>query len=121
MFILVEGEANVVVERNDRPKQVARLSSGDCFGEMSLLTGEQRSATVVANTDCEVVEIGKQVLARSLHDYPELVTKLSELLARRQMERKGILATEMQNRANEGRQTAYAASFMDKLRSFFQL
>src|ERR1041385_644225 len=59
MFILVQGEAMVMVERNGFQAHVASLRSGDCFGEMSLLTGEKRSATVQANTDCEVVEIGK--------------------------------------------------------------
>src|SRR5205823_5093802 len=59
MFILVKGEANVVVNRNGHDTHVASLRSGDCFGEMSLLTGEKRSASIVANTDCEVVEIGK--------------------------------------------------------------
>jgi small-conductance mechanosensitive channel/CRP-like cAMP-binding protein len=121
MFILVNGQAQVVVERNGAPMEVARLSSGDCFGEMSLLTGERRSATVVADTDCEVVEIGKPLLADSLREHPELLAKLSELLARRQMETEGILATEGRNQATEARQTAYAANFMGKLRSFFQL
>jgi hypothetical protein len=41
MFILVEGEANVVVDRNGVQAHVASLASGDCFGEMSLLTGER--------------------------------------------------------------------------------
>jgi CRP-like cAMP-binding protein len=121
MFILVDGEARVVVERNGSAKEVARLASGDCFGEMSLLTGEQRSATVVANTDCVVVEIGKVVLSCSLRDHPELLSKLSELLARRQVETEGILATQTQHREAEARQTQYAASILDRLRSFFEL
>jgi small-conductance mechanosensitive channel len=66
MFILVDGEATVLVQRNGLPTPVAFLRTGDCFGEMSLLTGEKRSATVIAQTDCEVVEIGKAVLARGL-------------------------------------------------------
>src|SRR6202008_4363164 len=61
MFILVKGDANVVVNRNGFDTRVASLHSGDCFGEMSLLTGEKRSASVVANSDCEVVEIGKPI------------------------------------------------------------
>ena len=69
---------------------MAGLVSGDCFGEMSLLTGEKRSATVIAAMDCEVVEIGKEVLAKSLKENPLLVAQLGELLAKRRMENEGI-------------------------------
>src|SRR5712672_1322875 len=62
MFVLVDGQANVVVQQNGSPRSVAVLNSGDCFGEMSLLTGEKRNASVIANQDCELVEIGKTVL-----------------------------------------------------------
>jgi small-conductance mechanosensitive channel/CRP-like cAMP-binding protein len=121
MFILVSGEANVVVERNGSPQAVAVLNAGECFGEMSLLTGERRSATVVARTDCEVVEISKTVLAQSLKDSPELLHQLSELLAKRQMDTEGILAAATPSGAAQERQHKYAATFLDKLRLFFEL
>jgi len=121
MFVLVDGQATVVVERNGGPTPVAFLRSGDCFGEMSLLTGERRTATVIAQTDCEVVEIGKAVLAKSLKDNPTLLAQLSELLARRQFETEGILAIEKKGGAAEAQRTQYAASFVDKLRTFFEL
>lgn len=121
MFILVEGEANVVFERNGSTKFVASLGPGDCFGEMSLLTGERRSATVVANTDCEVVEIARPVLAKSLKQNPELLKELSQLLAKRQMENDGALAAEITETGLKARETRYAAGFLDKLRSFFEL
>jgi CRP-like cAMP-binding protein len=121
MFILVDGEANVVVERNGGSTHVASLNSGDCFGEMSLLTGERRSATVLAHTDCEVVEITKPVLAKSLKEHSELVSQLSQLLAKRQMDNEGILAAGNSGAAIEARQSKYAAGFLDRLRSFFEL
>jgi len=121
MFILVEGQANVVLERNGSSKFVASLSRGDCFGEMSLLTGERRSATVIANTDCEVVEIARPILAKSLKQNPELLKELSQLLAKRQMENDGVLAAEISETGLKARETRYAASFLDKLRSFFEL
>jgi CRP-like cAMP-binding protein len=121
MFILVEGQANVVVDRNGMQAHVASLGAGDCFGEMSLLTGEPRSATVVAHTDCEVVEIGKSILAASLEENPELLAKLSELLARRQLETEGILAAHAQTSVFKVKQSEYQASFLDKLHKFFEL
>jgi CRP-like cAMP-binding protein len=121
MFVLVEGQATVVVEGNAGLTPVAFLRSGDCFGEMSLLTGERRRATVIAQTDCEVVEIGKAILARSLKENPALLSQLSELLARRQVETEGILAAEKQGGGAEAQHTQYAAGFLDKLRAFFEL
>ena len=121
MFVLVDGQATVLAQGNNGPTPVAFLKSGDCFGEMSLLTGEQRRATVIAQTDCEVVEIGKTVLAKSLKDNPALLSQLSELLARRQLETEGILAAEKKGGSAEAQQTKYAAGFLDKLRAFFEL
>ncbi len=121
MFLLVDGEANVIVNRNGVQAHVASLRSGDCFGEMSLLTGERRSATVVANSDCEVVQIDKAILAGSLKENPELLGKLSELLAQRQLETDGILAAHLQTSVLRAKQTEYQAGFLDKLRTFFEL
>src|SRR6266853_1120275 len=63
MFILLRGAARVWVSKNGSSIPVATLSAGDCFGEMSLLTGESRTATVQAESDCYVLEIGKPVKA----------------------------------------------------------
>jgi small-conductance mechanosensitive channel/CRP-like cAMP-binding protein len=121
MFILVEGEANVIVERNGTSKQVASLGAGDCFGEMSLLTGEQRSATILAGKDCEVVEIDKPVLARSLKEHPELLAQLSELLAKRKLETEGAFVAEGTGDTEQVRQTKYAQGFLARLKAFFEL
>jgi len=121
MFLLVEGNARVAVERNGGSKPVASLKPGDCFGEMSLLTGERRSATVSADSDCVVVEIDKAVLGQSLKENPELLTQLSSLLARRQLETEGVLAAAAQDAEIKQRQTEYAETFADKLRRFFEL
>lgn len=121
MFILVKGDANVVVNRNGTETLVASLASGDCFGEMSLLTGEKRSASVIAHTDCEVVEIGKPILANSLKENPELLTKLSSLLAKRQMENDGIFAALADTSVLRAKESEYQTTFIDKLKVFFEL
>jgi small-conductance mechanosensitive channel/CRP-like cAMP-binding protein len=121
MFILVKGDANVVVRRNGFETHVASLKAGDCFGEMSLLTGEKRSASVIAKSDCEVVEIGKSILANSLKENPELLEKLSTLLAQRQLENDGAIAAMNDTSLVRAKQTEYQTTFIDRLRVFFEL
>jgi CRP-like cAMP-binding protein len=87
---------------------------------MSLLTGEKRSATVIAGTDCEVVEIGKPILARSLKENPQLLAQLGELLAKRRMENEGILESLPKTTLIE-KQKQYTEGFLHKLRVFFEL
>ena len=66
--------------------EVSRLSRGNYFGEMSLLTGEPRTATVVALTDVVLLELGRPVFARLFEEHPELAPKLSGMLAHRRMQ-----------------------------------
>jgi CRP-like cAMP-binding protein len=119
MFIIVEGDANVVAERNGQSRHIASMKAGDCFGEMSLLTGELRSATVTASSDCEVVEIDKAVLGESLKANPGLLAQLSELLAQRQLKTEDAFASNKP--AELALQTRYTAGFVAKLRAFFEL
>lgn len=84
MFVMLDGRASVMVRVDGKgAARVATLNTGDCFGEMSLLTGEPRAATVVAATDCEVLEIGKGAISRLLRENPRLASQLGELLAQR--------------------------------------
>lgn len=121
MFILLNGEANVYVQANGAETLVATLRTGDYCGEMSLLTGAPRSATVVAETDCEMWEIGKEVLAEILQENENLVQKLSELLAQRRMETEGIVASSSESAQLATKQKEYTEGFLKKLYSFFEL
>ncbi len=120
MFVLLEGTAQVCVAQNGTAIRVGVLRAGDCFGEMSLLTGEQRTATVQAEIDCEVLEISKPVMARLLHESPECVTQLSELLSRRKMETEGIVRDAAQGDGGD-KAREYRANFLRRLRGFFEL
>ncbi len=121
MFILLRGEAAVIVNGGNAHTQVATLRDGDYFGEMSLLTGEPRSATVLAQTDCEMWEIGKDVLGELLEHNQALVDKLSDLLAKRRLENEGIIASALPATVMQEKHREYHASFVSKLRSFFEL
>ena len=120
MFVMLRGAANVFVSKNGSKIRVASLGAGDCFGEMSLLTGEPRSATVRAHGDCYVMEIGKPVMGEVLRDAPDCLVLLSELLAQRKMETEGILK-EARSDEHAIKQRQYSATFLNRLRTFFQL
>ena len=122
MFILLRGAAEVSVSKNGSTIPVATLSSGDCFGEMSLLTGEKRSATVRADGDCYVMEISKETMAEVIRDSPECMKQLSELLAKRKMETEGILKDAAISSADQAaKQREYTATFLRRLKTFFAL
>jgi small-conductance mechanosensitive channel len=87
LYILTRGSAEVLltVEGGER-KRVSVLHAGDFFGEMSLLTGEPRSATVKALEDSECYRLDRQAFNSILKARPELTQHFSEVLARRQVE-----------------------------------
>ena len=80
MFVVQDGTVSVRVGE----EEVAQLSEGEFFGEMALLTGEARTANVVALTDVVAVEITKAALQPVLHDHPELAASISaQVMSRR--------------------------------------
>jgi len=86
MFLIVQGSAEVRVKRDGVDTAVAKLGPGDCLGEISMLTGEKRSATVVALGEVEVVEITHHAFSAFVHQNPEVINRLGELLVKRQQE-----------------------------------
>jgi small-conductance mechanosensitive channel/CRP-like cAMP-binding protein len=121
MFILVRGSADVFVRVNEEQRHVATLKDGDYCGEMSLLTGEPRSATVKALTDCEMWELGKDTLADILAENKALVERLSEILAKRKMEVDGIIEASLAEDEKDATVNRYKRTLLERLYSFFEL
>lgn len=86
LFIIVSGEVEVVAGEPGRSKQIARLGPGAVVGEMSLMTGERRSATVRALTAARALEVTDAALAPILDASPDLVDRFAAVLANRQAE-----------------------------------
>jgi small-conductance mechanosensitive channel/CRP-like cAMP-binding protein len=84
MFVVREGEAAVTVAGADG--ELARHGAGGFFGEMSLLTGDPRTATVTAVTDCELVEIGAEAFRRVVMADAAVVEKVSAAVTARRIE-----------------------------------
>lgn len=121
MFVMLRGTAHVSVLRNGTGIRLGVLREGDCFGEMSLLTGEPRSATIRAEGDCEVLEINKEVMTDVLRDSPQCLTQLSELLAKRKLEGEGIVKDATLPHDQGTKEREYRASFLQRLRTVFEL
>jgi small-conductance mechanosensitive channel/CRP-like cAMP-binding protein len=83
MFIVCEGRVIVTIGAG---QEVARIDAGGYFGEMSLLTGEPRSATVTAAGDCRVLEIGAEVVKRYVTDHPDVIDDVAAAAAARRRE-----------------------------------
>jgi small-conductance mechanosensitive channel len=79
LFIVLRGGLEVRFDG----KKVGELSGGEFFGEMSLLTGEKRRATVVAAEEVRLIEVSKEALAPVISSHPSILTGLSECLERR--------------------------------------
>ena len=84
LFAVVEGTVEVFLRREDGTDvDLGRRSNGTVLGEMSLLTGEPRSATVRAVDGALVYEVGRRQLEPILAARPELVDALEEAMAAR--------------------------------------
>lgn len=83
VFILISGQARVVSESGDEPRQLAMLSGGALFGELSILTGAPRSASVYACSDVELFEISHDDLDFVSKSHPTVPKALAEFAQRR--------------------------------------
>lgn len=118
----VEGRVEVSVEPpGGGPMQrLATLGASDYFGEMSLLTGAPRSATIRAVEETRLVVLRKEALRPLLVADPTVLERLSKTLARRQAEREDAI-----HRAAvsdyEGPGDDRAGQLLGRMRRFFGL
>ena len=78
-FIIIDGTAAVRTPVGAG----SQLQPGDCFGEMSLVDGEPRSATIVATTDLRLLVVDLSHFWRLLNETPELIRRILTILSRR--------------------------------------
>lgn len=81
MFVLMRGNARVVLEPSGQ--EVAVIPAGGCFGEMSMLTGDRRSATVRAMGDVAVLEISAKDFRELALANPGLLDHISTMMSDR--------------------------------------
>ena len=83
MMIMCTGNADVVIHVDGNPLTVNSLWPGDYFGEMSLFTGEPRSADIIATSETKVIVITKEAIAGILESNHSLVTEIANMISSR--------------------------------------
>jgi len=121
LYVLTRGSAEVRVEGEGTAiRTVARLTAPDVFGEMGLLTGEPRKATVVALEETECWRVTKGVFHGILAARPALAEEISRILAQREVElaaaREGLSEDTQRLRLREKQSWV-----LSKMRQFFGL
>lgn len=75
MFLLLEGEARVTVNIQGKEDMIAVLGVGDFFGEIALLDQGPRSANVIANKNCTLLQLSKDNFEQIVQEQPELASR----------------------------------------------
>jgi small-conductance mechanosensitive channel len=120
LYLIVEGSVSVRITVEGAEREVARLGPGHFFGEMSLMTGRPREATVVAVTDVECYRLGAESFKRILIAHPEKAEDFAEVLANRRVALEAVrqgLSEDAQRR----RTAEQKADLLDTIQAFFGL
>ena len=120
LYLITMGEAEVRVAVNGTSETVARLHEGDFFGEMGMMTGEPRTATVMALTDVECYRLDKESFQRILQRRPEIAEDISHALARRRVELEELREDLTEEAMRLQMQHAQGA-LLTRIRNFFKL
>jgi cyclic nucleotide-binding protein len=87
MFVIVSGKAKAYVrDRKGNYMKIKELGEGDFFGEVSVLTGKPRTATITAATEVELLELDKVTLDGITQRYPRVREVLQEFQKKRAQE-----------------------------------
>lgn len=114
MFVVLSGQVRVVLEPSGQ--EVAVIPAGGFFGEMSMLTGDRRTATVKAIDDVRVLEIAAKDFRELAFATPALLDHISTVISTRRTGLEGAKAAAVAAAAPEARQ-----NFLARMRRFLTL
>jgi small-conductance mechanosensitive channel/CRP-like cAMP-binding protein len=91
LYIITRGSGEVLIHSEDGDRRrVALLQTGDFFGEIGLMLGIPRTATVRALEDTDCYRLDKEAFQETLHNRPEIAEHISHAMARRRVELEAI-------------------------------
>jgi small-conductance mechanosensitive channel/CRP-like cAMP-binding protein len=119
-YIVQSGEVVVLLGRPEGSvAEIARLGPGKFFGEMSVMTGERRTATIQATTDCELVRIDKDAFQDILAADPKLIEQITQVLVERQIAMEENIMTRAARTKTD--KEAKSNALVAAIRQFFSL
>ncbi|MCX7948843.1 MAG: cyclic nucleotide-binding domain-containing protein [Treponemataceae bacterium] len=83
LYIIQKGAVKIVKIVDNNEVLLAVLRQGDIFGEMALLESKPRSASAIAYDDCTVLVVNRENFERMVGTQPQIISKLTQLLAER--------------------------------------
>jgi len=92
LYIVDEGSVSVVVSHDGRSEKLAELGPSAIIGEMALMTGAERTATVTASRPTQFVVIDREAFRKTLLQNPHIAEQISEMLSTRREQRDATLA-----------------------------
>ena len=114
LYVVESGTLGVYLEDDGSAIEVGELAAGDAFGEMALLTGAPRTATVKAKTAASLYRIDKDAFAPILKENPKLAVEMSKLVAGRREINEAMLAS-----ASRAEETAGGDSLLSRIARYF--
>jgi small-conductance mechanosensitive channel len=119
LFMIVDGEAGVRIGKGRDQREVARLTPGEFFGEMSLMTGEVRTATVIAATDLVCYRMNKSAFQQIIQETPAIADQVADVL----MTRKSALSAARDEHESDRKKRIDTAKsdLASRIRGFFGL
>ena len=119
LYVLVAGEVDVWVEQQGERQLLSTLPAGSVFGEMGLMTGAPRSATVIAKTDVDCYRLGKEGLDALMRARPSIAEEVSHVLAAREVELEQ--ARSSLDKSVQEKHIEHHETILGRIRDFFKL
>ncbi len=116
LYLVTEGEVEIWSERDGIKTRVATLGAGNVFGEMGLMTGEPRRASVIAKTDAHCLRLDKAGFEAVLRARPDIAGDISRVISDRMGELTGLQDSAAAN-GSQPQQDAISA----RIKRFFGL
>ncbi len=120
LFLIYQGSVDVyIITETKAAARVATLNAGQYFAEMSLLTGELCSASIIVNTQSMIIEINHDNMATLFAHRPELIDKISEVVIMRKQQNEDLRNSLQKDKNKE--QMGMISRLAERVRSFYNL